>query len=86
MLQLGLPHVNVMTKLDEMKKFSQQLDFNIDFYTEVLDLRYLLEKLDEDPMTAKLVYYHSNIFRTSLNLRCSIERFFFTGTRNSMQH
>lgn len=48
MLQLGLPHVNVMTKLDEMKRFSNKLDFNIDFYTEVLDLNYLLEKLNED--------------------------------------
>ncbi len=48
MLQLGLPHVNVLTKLDEMKKFQDKLDFNIDFYTEVLDLNYLLEKLNED--------------------------------------
>lgn len=55
MLQLGLPHVNIMTKFDEMKKFSDRLAFNIDFYTEVLDLTYLLEKLDEDPFTAKYV-------------------------------
>ncbi|OAD46960.1 GPN-loop GTPase 2 [Eufriesea mexicana] len=53
MLKLGIPHVNVMTKFDEMKKFSHCLDFNIDFYTEVLDLKYLLDKLDEDPFTAK---------------------------------
>ncbi|XP_015111955.1 GPN-loop GTPase 2 isoform X1 [Diachasma alloeum] len=53
MLQLGLPHVNIMTKLDQMKKFRDRLAFNIDFYTEVLDLNYLLDKLDEDPMTAK---------------------------------
>ncbi|XP_014482167.1 PREDICTED: GPN-loop GTPase 2 [Dinoponera quadriceps] len=53
MLQIGLPHVNVMTKFDEMKKFSDCLAFNIDFYTEVLDLNYLLEKLNEDPFTAK---------------------------------
>ncbi|XP_011494906.1 PREDICTED: GPN-loop GTPase 2 [Ceratosolen solmsi marchali] len=48
MLQLGLPHVNVMTKLDEMKRFKIELDFNINFYTEVLDLSYLLDKLNED--------------------------------------
>jgi len=48
MLQLGLPHVNIMTKLDEMKRFSDKLDFNINFYTEVLNLNYLLENLDED--------------------------------------
>lgn len=53
MLQLGLPHVNIMTKIDEMTKFSHCLDFNIDFYTEVLDLKYLLDKLDEDPFTSK---------------------------------
>lgn len=53
MLQIGLPHVNIMTKFDEMKKFSNCLEFNIDFYTEVLDLKYLLEKLDENPFTAK---------------------------------
>lgn len=53
MLKLGLPHINVMTKFDEMKKFSHCLDFNIDFYTEVLDLNYLLDKLDEDPFTSK---------------------------------
>ncbi|XP_011064923.1 PREDICTED: GPN-loop GTPase 2 isoform X2 [Acromyrmex echinatior] len=53
MLQIGLPHVNIMTKFDEMKKFSDRLAFNIDFYTEVLDLNYLLEQLDENPFTAK---------------------------------
>ncbi|XP_077261348.1 GPN-loop GTPase 2 isoform X2 [Temnothorax americanus] len=49
----GLPHVNIMTKFDEMKKFGDHLAFNIDYYTEVLDLKYLLERLDEDPFTAK---------------------------------
>ncbi|CAK9826296.1 GPN-loop GTPase 2 [Anthophora retusa] len=53
MLKLGLPHINIMTKFDEMKKFSHCLDFNIDFYTEVLDLKYLLDKLDEDSFTSK---------------------------------
>ncbi|XP_050466050.1 GPN-loop GTPase 2 [Cataglyphis hispanica] len=53
MLQIGLPHINVMTKIDEMKKFKDCLAFNIDFYTEVLDLNYLLEQLDEDLFTTK---------------------------------
>lgn len=53
MLLLGLPHVNIMTKIDQLKRYSHKLAFNIDFYTEVLDLNYLLEKLDEDPQTAK---------------------------------
>lgn len=53
MLQIGLPHVNIMSKFDEVKTFHDRLAFNIDFYTEVLDLRYLLDQLDEDPFTAK---------------------------------
>ncbi|XP_070171724.1 GPN-loop GTPase 2 [Polyergus mexicanus] len=53
MLQMGLPHVNVMTKFDEMKKFKDCLAFNIDYYTEVLDLNYLLEQLDEDLFITK---------------------------------
>lgn len=53
MLHLALPHINVMTKIDEMQKFSDKLAFNIDFYTEVLDLNYLLELLDEGTFTSK---------------------------------
>lgn len=53
MLHIGLPHINVMTKFDEMKQFKDRLAFNVDFYTDVLDLNYLLEKLDDDPFTTK---------------------------------
>lgn len=49
MLQMGLPHVNVLSKADLLKKFESKLAFNIDFYTEVLDLKYLLESLDSSP-------------------------------------
>lgn len=49
MLQMGLPHVNVLSKADLLKKFESKLAFNIDFYTEVLDLKYLLEALDRSP-------------------------------------
>ncbi|XP_058805359.1 GPN-loop GTPase 2-like [Phymastichus coffea] len=55
MLQLGLPHVNVMTKLDDMKRFKDKLDFNIDFYTDVLNLDYLLERLNEDNVVPQYV-------------------------------
>ena len=55
MLQLGLPHVNVLTKLDQMKLFSDKLDFNINFYTEVLDLNYLVDKLNDDNVLPELV-------------------------------
>ncbi|KAK9876858.1 hypothetical protein WA026_015091 [Henosepilachna vigintioctopunctata] len=36
-----------------MKKNSDKLDFGIDFYTDVLDLDYLLELLDDGPFTKK---------------------------------
>lgn len=48
MLKIGLPHVNLLTKVDLLKKHTDKLQFGIDFYTEVLDLNYLLENLDED--------------------------------------
>lgn len=49
MLQMGLPHVNVLSKADLLKQYELKLAFNIDFYTEVLDLKYLLDALDTAP-------------------------------------
>ncbi|CAE6447939.1 unnamed protein product [Rhizoctonia solani] len=40
MLHMGLPHVNVLSKLDLLSRYGD-LDFNLDFYTEVQDLSYL---------------------------------------------
>ncbi|XP_063839629.1 GPN-loop GTPase 2 [Ostrinia nubilalis] len=53
MLKIGLPHVNLLTKVDLLKKHINKLDFGIDFYTEVLDLNYLLDCLDSDNFTSK---------------------------------
>ncbi|KAL9109175.1 MAG: hypothetical protein Q9227_006100 [Pyrenula ochraceoflavens] len=47
MLQLELPHINVLTKIDNLTKYPP-LPFNLDFYTEVQDLSYLLPKLTEE--------------------------------------
>lgn len=44
MLQMELPHVNVLSKADLIEKFGK-LAFNLDFYTEVLDLSFLLDHL-----------------------------------------
>lgn len=44
MLQLELPHVNVLSKIDLLANFKDDLAFNLDFYTEVQDLRYLIER------------------------------------------
>ncbi|KIM51202.1 hypothetical protein SCLCIDRAFT_18443 [Scleroderma citrinum Foug A] len=39
-LQLELPHINVLSKVDLLSQYGD-LDFNLDFYTEVQDLSYL---------------------------------------------
>ena len=52
MLQLALPHVNVLSKCDIIEKHGR-LPMNLDFFTEVLDLSYLLEHLNDDPILGK---------------------------------
>ena len=50
MLQMDLPHINVLSKIDNLYKYPK-LPFNLDFYTEVQDLSYLLPHLEhESPM------------------------------------
>ncbi|EDV41311.1 uncharacterized protein Dana_GF10956 [Drosophila ananassae] len=53
MLRMSLPHVNVLSKADTLRKHETKLHFNVDYYTDVLDLKYLLEKLDDDPTMRK---------------------------------
>jgi GPN-loop GTPase len=49
MLQMDLPHLNVLTKIDKLSEYGP-LPFNLDFYTELQDLSYLLPHLqDESP-------------------------------------
>lgn len=47
MLQLDLPHLNVLTKIDNLSHYAD-LPFNLDFYTEVQDLSYLLPHLEAE--------------------------------------
>ncbi|KAI9930529.1 hypothetical protein ASPWEDRAFT_107485 [Aspergillus wentii DTO 134E9] len=47
MLQMDLPHLNVLTKIDNLSNYSP-LPFNLDFYTEVQDLTYLLPHLESE--------------------------------------
>lgn len=47
MLQMDLPHLNVLTKMDNLSNYTP-LPFNLDFYTEVQDLTYLLPHLDAE--------------------------------------
>ncbi|PGH36213.1 hypothetical protein GX50_00897 [[Emmonsia] crescens] len=47
MLQMDLPHINVLTKIDNLSNYPP-LPFNLDFYTEVQDLSYLVPHLKEE--------------------------------------
>ena len=47
MLQMDLPHLNVLTKIDNLRNYPN-LPFNLDYYTEVQDLHYLLPHLDRE--------------------------------------
>ncbi|KAI5868398.1 hypothetical protein GGS23DRAFT_602190 [Durotheca rogersii] len=47
MLQMDLPHINVLTKIDKVSSYDP-LPFNLDFYTEVQDLSYLMSYLEEE--------------------------------------
>lgn len=49
MLNLAIPHVNVLSKGDLLQKYEHKLLFNIDFYTDVLDLTYLVDVIDNAP-------------------------------------
>lgn len=55
MLHLELPHVNILSKVDLVERYGP-LEFNIDFYTDVLDLSYLLKNrnLNKDQFRPKL--------------------------------
>ncbi|RKP00187.1 hypothetical protein CXG81DRAFT_13536 [Caulochytrium protostelioides] len=53
MIQLELPQVNVLSKIDLIESYGR-LDFHLDFYTDVQDLQYLQQRLnDSTPATAK---------------------------------
>lgn len=47
MLRMALPHVNVLTKIDLLPLYGQ-LPFNLDFFTENLDLSRLIQFIDTD--------------------------------------
>ncbi|KAL8286335.1 hypothetical protein RQP46_004823 [Phenoliferia psychrophenolica] len=52
MLQMELPHVNVLSKIDLLQA-AGDLPFNLDYYTEVQDLQQLVPLLEADPRTRK---------------------------------
>lgn len=53
MLHMELPHISVLSKVDMMLKFADKLPFPLEYYTEVLDLNYILESLQDEQFTNK---------------------------------
>lgn len=47
MLQMDLPHINVLTKIDKISTYDP-LPFNLEYYTDVDDLSYLLPELEAE--------------------------------------
>ncbi|KAL1389531.1 hypothetical protein HDK64DRAFT_94406 [Phyllosticta capitalensis] len=47
MLQMDLPHINVLTKIDNLRNYPD-LPYNLDFYTEVQTLDYLIPHLEAE--------------------------------------
>ncbi|CUM65317.1 uncharacterized protein PRCAT00002952001 [Priceomyces carsonii] len=47
MLQLDLPHVNVISKIDMLSNYGS-LPFRLEYYTEVQDLKYLTPELEKE--------------------------------------
>lgn len=47
MLQMDLPHLNVLTKIDKLASYAP-LPFNLEYFTEVQDLSYMLPHLETE--------------------------------------
>merc|ERR1712048_159557 len=55
MMQMELPHINVLSKIDMVMDHSDDLSFRLDYYAGVEDLSHLLRTLqtNEHPMSVK---------------------------------
>lgn len=47
MLQMDMPHINVLNKIDKVASYDE-LPFNLEYYTDVDDLSYLIPHLEEE--------------------------------------
>jgi GPN-loop GTPase len=52
MLQMDLPHINVLTKIDRVASYDP-LPFNLDFYTDLDDLSHLASALEDESPAAR---------------------------------
>ncbi|RAL65610.1 hypothetical protein DID88_005282 [Monilinia fructigena] len=76
MLQMDLPHLNVLTKMDKLASYPP-LPFNLDFYTEVQDLSYLLPASGKNRLISVLVGFETLAVedkRSMMNLLQVIDR------------
>ncbi|KAJ1861489.1 hypothetical protein H4R99_005927 [Coemansia sp. RSA 1722] len=60
MTMLEMPHVNVLSKIDLLNQLGE-LDFNLEYYTSVMDLEYLLRHLNEYETSDKFFKLNSAI-------------------------
>ena len=63
--QLELPHVNILSKMDLIEMYGE-LEFGLEFYTDVLDLSYILPRLKSSsnpkhPLTKKFAKLNAAI-------------------------
>ncbi|KAL3311782.1 GPN-loop GTPase 2 [Cichlidogyrus casuarinus] len=79
MLHLSLPHINLLSKADLLSQFGS-LPFNIDFFTEVLDLKYLIKTIDDNPLFRR--YKRLNLAIASLVQDYSIVKFLLLDIQN----
>lgn len=52
MLNMSLPHLNILSKVDKIESYGKTR-FNLDFYCEVMNLKYLLDTELESPFHKK---------------------------------
>ena len=62
-VQVEQPHVNVLSKVDLIEKYSK-LPFNLDFFTDVLDLSFLLQHFSVSRFRFVCVFFefHKAVF------------------------
>ncbi|OAA61855.1 putative protein family, ATP binding protein [Niveomyces insectorum RCEF 264] len=88
MLQMDLPHVNILTKIDKVAGYDP-LPFHLDYYTEVQDLAYLQSALaDEQPALRQEKWARLNTAVANLIESFGLVRFEVLAVENkrSMMH
>ena len=64
-IQVEQPHVNILSKVDLIEEYTK-LPFNLDFFTEVLDLSYLLQHFSVRARVSFLYFKLTVVFYSPL--------------------